>query len=78
MDPVVMQLYTVYLNPVDLDVAGYAVREFRISKGKVDPGRLLAQGLDSLEEARKVVPPVADVCFARDHNDDPAIVESWI
>lgn len=73
----VMRSYTVYLNPSDLE-RGYAVREWLIRSDSLEAGPVIGQGLQSLEQARLVVPPWADCHFPRSPSDDPTIVEVWM
>jgi hypothetical protein len=75
----VMRLYTICRNPADL-APGYAVREWRIVAGKREPelGPVLAQGLATLDEARRAVPPPADCPLSPDASDDPCVVETWM
>lgn len=54
----------------------YVIRKHEISPGETHPTDEFKTA-NSLEEARNLIPE-GKVCLARDVNDDPVIVESWI
>jgi len=77
-DTVVMRMYTVYKDPVDLPDVPFAVREFEILPGEAPrPGPLVGMA-SSLEAVRMSIPPHAGTCLVRSADDDPAIVETWL
>lgn len=67
----VFPIFTIYHNPKDFPEK-YAVRLF---DGKA-PTRLLSVK-DTLEEARKTIPPLFKQ-VGRSPTDDPIIVETWL
>jgi hypothetical protein len=71
----VLTMYTIYFNPLDYP-GRYVVRGFFIESGKVEPGELCVVA-DTLEQARAAVPPGC-AQIARDPDDEPQIVETWI
>jgi hypothetical protein len=76
-DPDQLSTYTIYENPVDIAGARFAVRRFTTMAGQSRAGELLGTA-ESLEEARRLIPDRADTCFARQDEDDAAIVETWM
>lgn len=73
---VVVKQYTIYDHPRDAP-EHWVVREWGIVRGSHPiPGTMWLA--DSLEDARKIVPPEADICLTRDIRDHPTIVETWI
>lgn len=70
-----LPLFTIYAHPLDYEI-GYVVREWTVGAG----GTTLAGGshrAPSLQAARAVVPPGL-FRIARDTEDDPCIVETWV
>lgn len=73
----VLPVIVIYRNPLDYPDK-YVVRRQWAGGGGVliEPGTLAV--VDTLEEARAVVPPEQDTCLGRDPEDDPAIFEVWV
>lgn len=76
----VLYQWTVYVNPSDYP-GKWVVRRFAITRtedeivgvAKDNEPLIVA---DSLDEARKVIPPGA-YCLGRHEDDDPVIYEVW-
>lgn len=76
-DPGTLPMWTIYDHPADIPV-GFVVRRWETRAGSSEPFKGDVLGVfASLEEARAVVPKHC-VCLARDPNDDPHIVETWL
>lgn len=67
-------MFTIYEKPKD-HPNGFMVRAWRVESK--DPTPLEATRVDTLEEARQLI-PAGMVKIPRDPSDDPVIVESWI
>lgn len=66
--------YTVYAHPRD-HPEGYSMTQWEITRtGAVAVATVYAS---TLERARFLVPPGL-VCLARNPDDDPVIVETWV
>ena len=70
-----MELFVIYDSPRDL-APGFAVRKWIVCKAEVAPGPIIASGLDSLDDARALVPQ-GFVNLGRTWSDDPKICEVW-
>ena len=73
-DEAVLCGWTIYNRPLDFP-NHFAVRQWVVT----DDGLLMhkfACVCDTLEEARECI-PVGTLCFPREEDDDPVIVESW-
>lgn len=68
-------LYTIYHQPETWPP--FRVRAFTATSGQVTPGAVMGAAA-SLGLARLIVPSSADVPFARNHDDAPEIVETWM
>jgi hypothetical protein len=71
-----LTLWVIYEKPRDFPDA-WVVRPQTVHRGGAIVPSPTAVLCPSLEVARQYVPP-GKVCLARDPNDDPVIVESWI
>lgn len=71
-----IEQYVIYDHPRDFPV-GFVVRRWEIRAGD-DLRPTQVWRAESLEHARKLVPPQADVCIPRSPEDDYAIVETWM
>jgi hypothetical protein len=69
--------FTIYHRPLDVPGAIYVVRASIIHAGGVEAGPILGEAL-TLEGARALVPPEADVLFPRADSDPRTIVETWM
>jgi hypothetical protein len=79
-DIIAMRTYTVYREVSGPPGQQFSVREFRITRppdSRPVPGPVLGTAA-TLEQARDLVPALADVCLQRSEDDDPSIVETWI
>ncbi len=74
MDEEKLYAYTIYFNTSDYPDL-YSVRKFDIKKS-VLPLDLLGV-FYTIHDARNSIPPHR-VCFARNNDDDPVIVETWL
>lgn len=66
-----LEMFVVYERPRDYP-EHFVVRRWFADKMTLD-----YELAPSLDDARKLVPPTADVCFPRSVLDDPCIVETW-
>jgi hypothetical protein len=72
-----MKCYTIYDHPRDYP-DHFVVRTWLVKPGKPEPEPTDEVRLtDTLEEARKHIPPQC-VCFQRNEEDDPAVLETWL
>jgi len=73
-----METFTIYFNPTDYPFK-WVVRRFTIDKSNIDPipdtEPLIV--CDLFEDARSVIPNGL-ICFNRNENDEPQIVETWL
>lgn len=69
-----LEIWVIYENPTDYP-GWWVVRRRCVGNGEtvIDPAAILCYSLD---QARSVIPQGL-VCFPRDQNDDPVIVETW-
>jgi hypothetical protein len=72
-----LQVFTIYHRPADLPQCNYVVRAYVIRSGGPHPGDIVGVA-DTLNAARALIPLTADVCFPRQPDDDPVVVESWM
>jgi len=70
-----LAFWVIYNKPSDYP-NHFVVRRQRALPGEIVPEKL-AQIAETLEEARKLIPPGL-YCLGRFPDDDPVIVESWI
>jgi hypothetical protein len=68
--------WTIYCRPSDFP-NHYAVRQWWVADPGVVVNHPIAVVCDTLDEAREQV-PAGCVCFNREHEDDPVIVETWL
>ena len=71
-----LTMFTVYERPTDYPNA-YVVRRFEIRPGGPEAGRLLGV-VDTLEQARALIPASADARLPRAADDPPQVVETWV
>ena len=71
-----LYLWTVYDNPTDFP-GQFVVRRFTVTAAEVRRGDNPWSVKDTLEEARKTLPPGL-VCMGRTSLDDSKIVETWL
>ena len=71
------EMFTIYHRPADIPEAAYVVRRFLVRADGIFPADLLGTG-PTLDHARLLVPPSADVCLSPNANDEPHIVETWV
>ncbi len=69
-----LTMWTIYERPLDFPNC-YVVRRWTVEEGKTVAHECLLA--DSLEKARKLVPPHS-TRMDRFPEDDPVIVETWI
>ena len=73
----IMVQYVIYRHPKDYP-GQYVVRKWHIMKGQSEPeADKECQAVDTLEAARKLVPP-GMYCMGRAPGDDPIILEVWV
>lgn len=70
-----LRTYTIYERPLDFPEK-FVVRGFTIRADSAEPDARV-QVADTLEEARALI-PYGCVCLARDPDDEPQIVETWL
>lgn len=68
--------WTIYRDPIDYP-GHFVVRQWWVEDAGVIVHRTFAVVCHTIEEAREQVPPGA-ICFPRDPDDDPVIVETWM
>lgn len=68
--------YCIYERPEDYPTK-YVIRQWMIMDGNPVPVPGLCGTADTLEEVRVMVPR-GHVCLARNEEDAPCIVETWI
>jgi hypothetical protein len=72
-----MKCYTIYDHPLDFP-DHFVVRAWLIVHGMSEPQATEEHYLcDTLNEARERVPDGL-VCFQRNDDDDPKVVETWV
>lgn len=76
MNTAIMRVLVIYHNPVD-HPGRYVTRAQWIYPGRVEPDPEPLAVVDTLEEARAVIPPDMDR-VARDPHDEPQVVECWL
>ncbi len=69
-------IYTIYKDTSDVP-GPYAIRKWTVHESTPTPSNLFASGIDTLDEARKLIPDHL-YNLGRTEHDDPVIVESWI
>lgn len=72
----VLEIWAVYDHPTDFPTK-FVARRWRVDAGRVTPtdGIRVANELDDLRAQLRVE---GLSCVARQHDDDPKIVESWL
>lgn len=73
-----LRVFTIYRRPADFPDAEFILRGFVVTAGAEPQPTGIIFAADTLEQARSLVPPEADVCIPRDAGDAPHVVESWI
>jgi hypothetical protein len=77
-DIAVLTLWTIYFNPTD-HPGKYVTRAFHVIKGEREPVPDKAVHVfDTLDEARSVIPEIADTNIGRQDEDEAQIVETWV
>ena len=72
----VLSMWTIYDKPLDLPT-GYVARRFEVEKGGPKPTNDMLQTPD-LEMLRESFLQAGLTCLARDAEDHPNVVESWL
>jgi hypothetical protein len=72
-----MTMWTIYRETSDFP-GKIVVRRIMILGGEAYPAPKPSYIGDSLEDARRMIPPEADHCIHRSPDDHPSIVESWL
>lgn len=69
-------MFSIYDHPSDFPES-FVVRPWYIGPGNVTPS-LTCWTAKTLEAARRLVPSSADFLLARELDDDPKIIETWV
>lgn len=77
MEREALEIYTIYDHPPDYPES-FVIRRFIITDGRSVPDNRFLFQSPLLETCREQMMVMALVCIARDPNDHPNIVESWL